>query len=842
MTAIDSPMVPVKHTPMIQQYLDIKAGYPDMLLFFRMGDFYELFYEDARRAAKLLDIALTTRGQSAGEPVVMAGVPAHALESYLARLVRQGESIAVCDQMGGENALNKGPVVREVTRIITPGTLTDEAFLDDRQENLLLAIESLPSGEYGIATLELSSGRFTLREGVFAEESALESEFLRTNPAEILVSDSFPLPVYLRVHPGIRPRPEWHFSIETGHKLLLEQFAVYDLTSFGCEDLSLAIGAAGALLRYAQETQRATLLHVRKIQVERPEDEIILDAATRRNLEIDQSLNNRPEHTLLGILDHTATAMGSRSLRRWLNRPSRNQTLVRERLEAVTTLQKKGVYTVLHQALRQVGDLERVIARLALKRARPRDLVLIRETLGHLPGIKEILGTLTGSSLLIDLGKELPLLPEVLTLLQTALEEHPAPLLRDGGVIASGYHPELDELRSISEDASTHLLTFEALERERTGIASLKISYNKIHGFYIEIGRSHADKVPAHYLRRQTLKGSERYITPELQTFEDKVLGGKERALALEKLLYEALVDQLIEFLNPLQEIAVALAEIDVLITMAERAESLHFHPPVFSSTPGINLHASRHPVVESLVEMPFVSNDLMLNDQRRMLIITGPNMGGKSTFMRQIALIVLMAYIGSPVPATDAVIGPVDRIFTRIGAADDLTRGRSTFMVEMSETAHILHNATSLSLVLMDEIGRGTSTFDGLSLAWACADYLASEIGAFTLFATHYFELTALTQQHPHVANVHLKVIEQDDQLFFLYTVAEGPADKSHGLAVARLAGIPQEVIRCAELKLQELEQQGIKASDRSKRSVPIQTPLVNKNNSQLTLFIKKR
>jgi DNA mismatch repair protein MutS len=790
------------HTPMMQQYLRIKARHADVLLLYRMGDFYELFYEDARRAARLLDITLTTRGRSAGEPIPMAGVPVHSVENYLARLVRLGESVAICEQIGDPGAAH-GPVERRVVRIVTPGTLTDEGLLAERTENLLGAIHAA-GGTWGIAVLELSSGRFTVQEVRGAE--ALAAELERLHPAELLVGEETTLPRGVGDHPGTRRHPPWHFD-ETGARIALaRQFGTRDLAGFGCEDLGPALAAAGCLLQYVQETQCSALPHLRGLQVERPGEAIVLDAVTRRNLELEFSLGGRPEHTLVGVLDHTATAMGGRLLRRWVHRPIRDPERLRARHHALATLIEDRAFADLHANLRGIGDLERILARVALKSARPRDLTGLRGALARLPELQARLAPLD-SPLPRDLAVRIGEHPGVHALLARALVDQPPTTIRDGGMIAPGYDAELDELRELSEHADRFLVELEARERERTGIPALKVGYNRVHGYYLEVTRAQSGRVPADYVRRQTLKGAERYITPELKAFEEKVLSARERALAREKGLYEALLERLLDDLPALQECAAALAELDVLADLAERADTLDYRAPELTPTPGIRIEGGRHPVVERVIDEPFVANDVDLDESRRMLIITGPNMGGKSTYMRQSALIVLLAHIGAYVPARRAVIGPVDRIFTRIGAADDLAGGHSTFMVEMTETANILHNATDQSLVLMDEIGRGTSTFDGLALAWACAVELAARVRAYTLFATHYFELTALAGEIAGIDNVHLDAVEHGEAIVFLHAVREGPADRSYGLHVAQLAGVPRPVIEQARERLEELE-----------------------------------
>jgi DNA mismatch repair protein MutS len=789
------------HTPMMQQYLGLKSQHPDILLFYRMGDFYELFYDDAKRAAALLDISLTKRGQSAGNPIPMAGVPYHAVEGYLARLVQLGESVAICEQIG-DPATSKGPVERQVVRIVTPGTVTDEALLNERQDNLLCAVSQL-RGQFGLAQLDLSSGRFLLSQVDNTDD--LAALLQRLNPAELLYPEDFTGSHLTENRKGSRRRPMWEFELTTAKRLLCQQFGTKDLLSFGVDDSPVALMAAGCVMQYVKDTQRAALPHIRSIALEQAQDNIVLDAATRRNLELTQNLSGQYEHTLAAVLDRCQTAMGSRLLKRWIHAPLRQQPLVNARLDAVTEL--GGEYEQLQPLLKHIGDIERVIARLALRSARPRDFARLRQALQQLPELTPQL-SLLHSALLRQISLASSPIPELSQLLELAIVESPPVLIRDGGVIAPGYHDELDQWRSLATGATDYLEQLELRERERTGIASLKVGFNKIHGYYIETGRSADTKVPPEYVRRQTLKNNERYIIPELKEYEDKVLGSQSKALALEKKLYEQLFDLTAPYLAQLQQLAQALAELDVLSTFAERSESLNYCRPQLTSSSGIMLEQARHPVVEQVLAAPFIANPLSLGPDRRMLMVTGPNMGGKSTYMRQTALIVLMAYIGCFVPADKAVLGPIDRIFTRIGAADDLASGRSTFMVEMTETATILHHATEHSLVLMDEIGRGTSTYDGLSLAWACADYLATKIKALTLFATHYFELTELAQQLPGLANVHLDAVEHGDDIVFMHHVQEGAASKSFGLQVAQLAGVPKAVIQQARHKLAQLEQ----------------------------------
>ncbi len=805
------------HTPMMQQYLRIKAEFPDTLLFYRMGDFYELFYDDARRAAELIDITLTARGKSAGEPIPMAGVPYHAAENYLARLVRKGESVAICEQIG-DPAASKGPVERQVVRVVTPGTLTDDALLDARRDNLVAAV-CLDDPSPGIAWLDLSGGRFRVLE--LTGPDALPAELARLEPAELLVSEE----QALTAEPdGLRRLPPWQFDLDSAQRELCTQFGVRDLGGFGCAELTGAIRAAGCLLRYVGDTQRGSLPHIAGLKTERRDDALLLDAATRRNLEIDRSLAGRDEHTLAGIIDRCATAMGSRRLRRSLNRPLRDHARLNARYAATAALEAGGSEKLV-AGLRQVGDLERILARIGLQTARPRDLAQLRDALATLPALR---AALPAAPLLDELADRMPDQPVLLDRLQRALVEEPPALIRDGGVIAAGYDAELDELRDISRGADQYLEDLERRERERTGLPSLKVGYNRVHGYYIEISKAQAQTAPDDYTRRQTLKGAERFITPELKRFEGKVLSSRERALAREKRLYGELLESHLTLLGALQTLAAALAELDMLISFARRAAELGLRRPELSEEAVLEIRAGRHPVVEQVSEQAFVPNDLEMNDQRRLLIVTGPNMGGKSTYMRQAALIVILAHAGCFVPAEAARIGPIDRIFTRIGAADDLSGGRSTFMVEMTETADILNNATDQSLVLMDEIGRGTSTFDGLSLAWATAWQIGKDVRAFTLFATHYFELTALADELPTCANLHLDATEHGDELVFLHSVRDGPANQSYGLQVARLAGVPPPVITRARSYLQELETQSAnqRAATGPQQSLALEPP----------------
>ncbi|HGF4936936.1 TPA: DNA mismatch repair protein MutS [Vibrio parahaemolyticus] len=798
-----------KHTPMMQQYLKLKAENPEILLFYRMGDFYELFYDDAKRASQLLDISLTKRGSSAGEPIPMAGVPFHAVEGYLAKLVQLGESVAICEQIG-DPATSKGPVERKVVRIVTPGTVTDEALLSERLDNLIAAIYH-HNGKFGYATLDVTSGRFQLTEP--ETEEAMMAELQRTAPRELLFPEDFE-PVHLMSNRnGNRRRPVWEFELDTAKQQLNQQFGTRDLVGFGVEHASLGLCAAGCLIQYVKDTQRTALPHIRSLTFDRQDHSVILDAATRRNLEITQNLAGGTDNTLAAVLDHCSTPMGSRMLKRWLHQPMRCIDTLNNRLDAIGEIKDQGLFTDLQPTLKQIGDIERILARLALRSARPRDMARLRHAMQQLPELESLTASLT-HPYLVKLAQFAAPIDEVCELLERAIKENPPVVIRDGGVIAEGYNEELDEWRKLADGATEYLEKLEADERERHGIDTLKVGYNAVHGFFIQVSRGQSHLVPPHYVRRQTLKNAERYIIPELKEHEDKVLNSKSKALALEKKLWEELFDLLMPHLEQMQNLASAVSQMDVLQNLAERADSLDYCRPTLVKDAGIHIQAGRHPVVEQVTSDPFIANPIELSPSRKMLIITGPNMGGKSTYMRQTALIALMAHIGSYVPAESAQIGSLDRIFTRIGASDDLASGRSTFMVEMTETANILHNATKNSLVLMDEIGRGTSTYDGLSLAWASAEWLATQIGAMTLFATHYFELTELPSLLPNLANVHLDAVEHGDSIAFMHAVQEGAASKSYGLAVAGLAGVPKTVIKNARTKLSQLEQLG-QASD---------------------------
>lgn len=808
---------------MMQQYLRIKAQHQDGLLFYRMGDFYELFYEDAKTAAAILDITLTARGKSAGEPIPMCGIPFHAADRYLAKLVDAGVSIAICEQIG-DPATAKGPVDRQVVRVITPGTVSDEALLDERRDNCLMAITAaLKPGTgqqriYGFACMNISSGRFVLSEVTGLD--GLLTEIGRIKPAEILCNeDLHEVDSSLR-HPAKRKRPPWEFDLEHATRTLTAHFAVRDLAAFDCSHLHTALQAAGCLLQYARETQKSELPHIQGIQLEQLRDSVILDAASRRNLELDTNLAGGRDNTLLSVIDRCATAMGSRLLSRWINRPLRDAEQLTRRQDVVAALIADYRFEPLHEIMQAIGDQERIIARLGLRSARPRDLAKLRDGLALLPELQQLLHGVESSYLQV-LSAAIAEFPAAVALLQRALEENPPVVIREGGVIAAGYDQELDELRNLSTNAGQYLIDLEQRELARTRLSTLKVGFNRVHGYYIELSKGQANaELPAEYQRRQTLKNAERFITPELKEFEDKVLSSRSKALAREKQLYDELLEQLATQLSALIASAAAVAELDVLANFAERGLNLNYCRPKLTNQPGIQIEGGRHPVVEQVAREGFVANDLVLDSQQKMLIITGPNMGGKSTYMRQTALIVLLALCGSYVPATAVRVGPIDRIFTRIGSSDDLAGGRSTFMVEMTETANILHNASSNSLVLMDEVGRGTSTFDGLALAWAAAVYIAEQLHAYTLFATHYFELTSLPEHYPAILNVHLDAVEHGSGIVFLHAVKSGPANKSYGLQVAQLAGIPKQVIEQARTKLLQLEAEDIRPQNPATRS----------------------
>ena len=791
-----------KHTPMIAQYLAIKAQHPDILLFYRMGDFYELFFDDAKRAAELLNISLTARGKAGGDPIPMAGVPYHAAENYLAKLVKMGESVAICEQVG-DPATSKGPVERQVQRIVTPGTVTDEALLDANSDSILLALHML-KGHFGLAYIDLNSGRFLIQDCY--SEASLHAELERIRPAEILYSDQANVQQLLQNHKGLRRRPEWEFDQQTALMKLNAQFGTKNLDGFGIDSDMLGIGAAGCVIQYVQDTQRAALPHIKKLQHHKPSDYVLMDAATQRNLELTRTLSGKVENTLFSVMNNTMTNMGSRLLQRWLHQPITSHGVLNARQEAISELMHSDLGSIA-SSLKQIGDIERILARMALKTARPRDFSRLRDALNELPHLKTLVLE-SNHPQLLSIAQCIGDFAPQAELLTRAIIDNPPVVLRDGGVIADGYDAQLDELRALSQGASDFLVALEAREREQTQISTLKVNYNKVHGFYIEVSRANSHLVPEHYIRRQTLKNNERFIIPELKAHEDKVLSSQSDALALEKQLYLELFEALSPVLDDLISSAEQIAELDVLANFAERAQSLDLTRPRFSNEAVFSYDDGRHIVVESVMQAPFIANPLVLDQNTRMLMITGPNMGGKSTYMRQTALIALLAYVGAFVPAKNLLIGPIDRIFTRIGAADDLASGRSTFMVEMTETANILNNASANSLVLMDEIGRGTSTYDGLSLAWACATYLAEKVSAMTLFATHYFELTALAESIDTVDNLHLSAVEHNDDIKFMHQVQRGAASKSYGLQVAKLAGVPAHVIASARHKLAQLEQ----------------------------------
>ncbi len=803
---------------MMMQYLSIKAEYPDMLLFYRMGDFFELFYEDAKRAAQLLDLTLTSRNKNSEQEIPMAGVPVHASENYLAKLLLKGESVAICDQVG-EPTNGKGLVERKVTRVVTPGTVTEEELLHRSKDNYLLALFQ-NNNSTGIAYLDLSSGRFIIQNCDSYTE--LLNEIERIQPVEVLIEDNLNedlendlsienfqnILTTISDHFTLKRIPSWHFDYETSYNTLCKQFNTKDLAGFGCENHDLAISAAGAVLQYVKDTQKSALPHLDALHVQRKNDFLHIDSISRTNLEIEKSTQGDSKHSLIAILDKTACSMGARFLKTWLFQPTRNQDALRKRHTAIAEVIHSNDYLETYSLLTNCKDIERIRSRIALRTAQPRDLEALRSTFSIIPNLQQELDKYT-SELLTECSTLLNGYESLSQLLNNALKEELPLLIRDGGVIKSSYDTELEQLRKISSNADQFLVDLEQKEKNTSGIASLKVAYNRIHGYYIEIPRSQSNQVPKHYTRRQTLKNAERFITPDLKAFEDDVLSAKERALKREKLLYEKLLNDLILKLEVIQNCAKGIAQCDAIINLAERAMSLNYTQPEFTNAECINIKQGRHPIIEQIRTEPFTANDIILDTERRMLLITGPNMGGKSTYMRQAALIIWLAYTGSFVPAESAIIGPIDAIFTRIGASDDLSTGRSTFMVEMTEAANILNNATNQSLVLMDEVGRGTSTYDGLSLAWSCAEHLSTINQSFCFFATHYFELTQLPEQYNTIHNVHIDAIEHNDRIVFLHAVKEGPANQSYGLQVAQLAGIPKSVIASAKIKHKQLEQQ---------------------------------
>jgi DNA mismatch repair protein MutS len=790
-----------QHTPMIQQYLQIKEQYPEALLFYRLGDFYELFFEDAKKITALLNITLTSRGQSAGEPIPMAGVPHHAAENYLAKLVNLGETIAICEQIG-DPSMSKGPVERRVVRVLTPGTLSDEALLDEKQDNLIVAV-TYQDNQFGIACLDVASGRLILSETT--QENILNQEIERFNPAEIIIHKSLENHLHLKKNRFTLVRPSY-FESENAITCIKTQFKVSSLDLLACEHLAPALCAMGALLQYVKDTQFASLIHIQRPLIQSTDEHIQMDANTRKHLELTENLQGKRINTLWSLLDTTKTPMGSRLLARFLHRPLRDRVILNARLVAITELLQQSSYISLQDSIKIIGDMERILSRIGLLSARPSDLTRLREALQVLPTLKKSL-SLFSAPLLVELSEKIQHFPEIFELLASAISTNPAPHIREGGVIADHYDPELDELRSLSLQSSDFLIQLEQNEKAKTGLSTLKVGYNRIHGYYIELSRGQSNAAPKNYIRRQTLKNAERYITPELKIFEEKILSSRERSLAREKFLYESILLKIQEALPALQITAESIAYLDVLNCLSERAETLQWAKPTLLETSELSIQGGRHPIVEKTLSTPFVANDLIFNKNRKMLIITGPNMGGKSTYMRQTALIVLLAHMGSYIPANSAEIGYFDQIFTRIGAQDDLSGGQSTFMVEMNETAQILKSATENSLILMDEIGRGTSTFDGLSLAWAIASYLATELKAYTLFSTHYFEMTQLPMIYADLFNVHLNAIEYEEKLIFLYQVQEGAASRSYGIQVAELAGVPRAVIQMAKEKLLALE-----------------------------------
>lgn len=798
-------------TPMMQQYLTIKMQHPHSLMFYRMGDFYELFFDDAHKAAKLLGISLTHRGKANGEPIPMAGVPYHAAEGYLARLVKKGETVVICEQLG--EVTGKGPVERGVVRIITPGTLTDDALLNSHQSSNLVAL-CIQQNQIGIALLDLSAGIFKVQQQDFQPEQ-LAIELSRLMPSEILVDEdiidqNIIEQIKKQLECPVTKRPNVDFNLNNAQKTLCDQFAVSTLAGFGIDHLPLAKASAAALIHYAKETQKTALPHIRSIQLEQSSDFIALDPVTRRNLELVEPLFDHGT-SLFQLINDCQTAMGGRLLSRTIMQPLRDTKLLDARLDAISCILKGYHEAPTRLVLKDISDIERVLSRIALGSARPRDLVQLRQACAQIPLLRHAIQPIIHNhptGLIEQLDNELGDFKALYQRLMAAVVEHPPVLLRDGNVIAEGFDSELDELRKIRDHAGQFLIDLEIQERENTGVSTLKIGYNRVSGYYIELTRAQAEHAPEHYIRRQTLKNAERYITPELKSFEDKVLSSESRALAREKMLFEMLLDELRADIGNLQMMSSAIAQLDLLANFAHQARLRNWCRPEFSPEIGVKIVAGRHPVVEALSKTPFTANDTSLDFNHRMAIVTGPNMGGKSTFMRQTALISLLAYCGCYVPAQAAILGPIDRVFTRIGSADDLSTGKSTFMVEMTETSQILHHATNQSLVLMDEVGRGTSTYDGLSLAWACVLDLSKRIKCLCLFATHYFELTELAKESG-IDNYHVTAKELNGNLILLHKVQQGPASQSHGLQVAKLAGIPASVIKEAQNRLKILEKQ---------------------------------
>ncbi|MBA57846.1 MAG: DNA mismatch repair protein MutS [Gammaproteobacteria bacterium] len=805
------------HTPMMRQYFSIKGQYPDCMLFYRLGDFYELFYEDAKKASQILDITLTSRGKSAGRSIPMCGVPFHSADNYLAKLIKNGISVAVCEQIGDPNT-TKGPVERKVTRILTPGTVTDDALLDPKKDNYLASIFGYDS-KFGLAILNLGSGSLEVQE--YADSTQLRAEIQRFSPAEILMPENIFGSGLLEEFSGSQSRPDWDFDPDTARNNLLQQFQIKNLSSFGCENLPLAIRAAGCLLIYVKYTQNKSVPHLQEMKRINNDEILQLDINSRKALELTENSKGGDSNTLFSVLNHTQTAMGSRMLRRWIQQPTRKADHIQLRLNAVAYLNKNSKHTSVSNKLKSIGDIERIVARLALETARPRDIEQIRNTLEFLPDICNLLST-SDAQKIIELAEFCKPIPELFKLISKAMVENPPVVIRDGGVIKVGYDSELDELRNVSENAAEFLNKIEVEEKENTGISTLKVGFNRVHGYFIEISRGQVEKVPPHYIRRQTLKNTERYITPELKLFEDKALSSRSRALAREKDLYEGLQKKLLLWLKDLQRMSSAIAELDVLNTFAECVTRFDLNRPSFCDNPSLKIKSGRHLVVEQSLDSEFIENDTHLDETQKMLLITGPNMGGKSTYMRQIAIICILAHIGSYVPAETAIIGSIDKIFTRIGASDDLAGGQSTFMVEMTETAFILNNATTNSLVLLDEIGRGTSTLDGLSLAWAVAAAMNTNINALTLFATHYFELTCLPDILPSTKNIHLVAKEYRDKISFMYRIQNGPANQSYGVQVAKLAGVPTYVIQSAQKKLGEIEISETRTKQEPPQKVP--------------------
>lgn len=802
------------NTPMMRQYLEIKSEYPDAILFFRLGDFYEMFHEDAVTASRVLGLTLTSRNKGAAEQVPLCGIPYHSSQGYIARLVGNGFKVAVCEQVEDPRAV-KGIVKRQVTEVVTPGLVVDTDTLQPKENNFLMALCQADE-DLGVAFVDITTGDFRVTQCRDLDE--LGSEVLSIAPREVLIADD---ETGQALHAALReqlegrlvnPLPGWVYEYDRARGLLLDFFQVKSLDGFGCESLPAAVRAAGAVLHYLEESRKGGLDHIRTPATYLTQDYLILDAATRRNLELTGTMaEGRKKGSLLGVLDRTVTAMGGRKLRHWISYPLASVSRIQARHAALAELVEKSLLRAdLHEALDGVYDLERLAGKISMANANAKDLIALRASVARLPGMLEQLGSLD-AALLNELATRIDPLDDVSELIGRAIVDEPPFVLREGGLIRDGYNEELDELRTISRDGKGWIARLEQQERERTGIGSLKVRFNKVFGYYIEVTRTHLARVPEDYERKQTLVNAERFITPALKEYESKVLGAEERTVTLEYDLFQQVRQQVALQGRRLQETADALAALDVLLALATVAHDGNYVRPEVDESTVLTIEEGRHPVIERMsLEERFVPNDAILDTrENQLLIITGPNMAGKSTYMRQVALITLMAHMGSFVPARQAHIGLVDRIFTRVGASDNLASGHSTFMVEMTETANILNHATQRSLIVLDEIGRGTSTFDGVSIAWAVAEYLHdnTRVAAKTLFATHYHELAELARTRDRVQNWNIAVKEWNDQIIFLRRIVKGSASHSYGIQVARLAGIPLQVIDRAKEVLHNLE-----------------------------------